>query len=299
MAAKSRMSVVLRQSLLAFLYLAAFIIPPQIIRLSEELQKEFSSPALMQQMMLALVAYSVVASFCISYPILHARLSGLRLIIAMILSVFGLEVFMGQIETFFFRSAFPSLSSGDILDIIIRGFLTALIFVPLAVLVLGKFAGGDGEENLAPRTSVRDWIWKVPFLAVGYVVIYFLFGYFVAWQFAEVRIFYTGSSDIVPFFQHFAKTVSDQQWFVPFQLARGVLWIVFSLPIIIMLAGKKRQTIMSLCLLFGLFGLQIGIPNPLFPDQVRLAHLLETTPSTALYGALIGYFLSLPPSKSS
>jgi hypothetical protein len=187
------------------------------------------------------------------------------------------------------------LGSRDILDIVCRGFLTALLFVPLAVVTWRKTRSGViSTVGIAWKT----WLWKAPVLALLYMVIYFTFGYWVAWQFPETRLLYTGSTEILGVTDHLRKIFADSPFFAPLQFIRGLLWIAFATPLILALVGRRRETIISLALLGGLFGVQILLPNALFPEMVRYAHALETIPSTALYGALIGFVLAPVSSPS-
>jgi hypothetical protein len=45
-------------------------------------------------------------------------------------------------------------------------------------------------------------------------------------------------------------------------------------------------------LIFGGFGFQIVLPNPLLPEMVRISHFIETTTSMLLFGAVVGLIFS-------
>ena len=270
-------------------FLICFILPTTIIPVQQQLQQAMQQSASTSTFMLSLLGLSFTTVLVVSYAVRHAVVGGIRLICALIITLFGFLTAMGQIETFYFRSAFPLLGSQEILDIVYRGFLTALLFVPIAVITWRK-TRGDGMSTAG--IAWKSWLWKAPVLALLYMVIYFSFGYWVAWQFPETRLLYTGSTEILGVTDHLQKIFSDSPFFAPLQFIRGLLWIAFATPLILALVGRRRETIISLALLGGLFGLQILLPNPLFPEMVRYAHALETIPSTALYGALIGIVLA-------
>jgi hypothetical protein len=292
---------ILRIGFLTILYFVCFVIPAMLIPLQEDLRRQMEATAGSQEWALIVAGFCLVAAVCVSYPIRRASWHGVPLTLGMTSAVFGLITFMAQIETFYFRHAFPSLSPEEIANIMLRGLLTAILFVPCAVALNGRLRGMPEEPPGAGLVDIpwNQWAWRIPILAVVYVILYFGFGYYVAWQFPQVRQFYTGSTAIAPLGEHLARTLSDVPLFLPFQFLRGVLWIVFAVPLLLMLSGQRRATITSTALLFGLCGLQIVIPNPLFPDVVRYAHFIETTSSTALYGALIGGILSVPPVSST
>jgi hypothetical protein len=263
-----------------------------IIPVQQELQQEMDNAGQAGSVMLALLGLSFVAAVVVSYPIRNANVSGFRLIGATSVTLFGFMTAMGQIETYYFRAAFPLLRTDEILNIVYRGFLTTIFFVPLAVITWGKLRGGSSFPS---NVEWKPWLWKAPTLALLYMLIYFSFGYYVAWQFPETRLLYTGSTDILGVVDHFQDVFANSPFFAPLQFIRGLLWVAFAAPLILALAGKRRQTILSLTLFGGMCGMLLLLPNPLFPDTVRYAHALETIPSTALYGALIG--IALAPKK--
>ncbi len=277
--------------LLAVVFLVCFILPGFIFPVSKELQDAVAASGRQGETMLYILLVSIASALVISFPIRHARAGGIGLIVAVIVTAFGFETFMGQIESLYFHAAFPLLSTGGIIGIMIRGFLTYLLFVPVAVAVWKKIGKGDYRY---PRIPWRGWLWKALLLGVAYAVIYFMFGYFVAWQFPETRLLYSGTTELLGFVEHYRRMFLDNPLFLPLQVVRGILWVVFAVPLILVLDGKRKQAIISLALLGALFGFQILIPNPLFPDAVRIAHFLEVLPSTALYGGLIGAVITLP-----
>jgi hypothetical protein len=244
-------------------------------------------------MLLPLLAMCVVNVVVLAYPILRSRWFGLKLIATVFLFFFGAQTFQGQIETIFFSGAFD-MSAGQIAGVFLMGGLTALFYSPLAVLVLGKVKRRDEpqvrEEGLAARGS--GLAWRLALLPLVYVLLYFLFGYFVAWQWADVRSFYSGSSDIEPFFAHVAGLIGGDPLIFPWQLLRGLLWVGLAVPVILMMKGRRWEVSLALGLLFGLLlTIPLVIPNPLMPPTVRLAHFLETSTSTFVYGWLIGWLL--------
>jgi hypothetical protein len=200
---------------------------------------------------------------------------------------------MAQIETLFFSSAI-NMPASLFWRVVLSGALTAAFFAPLAVLILGKMRTRGGEEAPNDRLVMpwREWAWRLPVLAVAYACIYWLFGYFVAWQSEAVRVYYTGSAELKPFFAHLATTMRDMPWLIPFQLFRGLLWVVLALPVVRMMKGRPWESALALGMLFGLLlTSQLLLPNAFMPPAVRLAHFIETSTSTFLYGCLVGALL--------
>ena len=251
------------------------------------------------QFAMTLLGVCLVNTLVLAYPILRSRWHGFKLIVAVFLVSFGTETFMSQIETLFFGNAF-NIPANEMRGIILSGILRALFFSPLAVAILGSIKSDKEQEEPNSRLIMpwRDWTWRLALLPAIYVCLYFLFGYFVAWQSPDVRQLYTGSTDIKPFLEHMLGVVQNTPGIFPFQLFRGLLWIGLALPIIRMMKGKSWEISLAVGLLFGLLlTTQLLLANPYMPASVRLAHFIETSTSTFIYGGLIGWLFSRPLSS--
>jgi len=90
-------------------------------------------------------------------------------------------------------------------------------------------------------------------------VIYFLAGYFIAWQFADVRLFYSGTAEMDSFLSMMKVNVTSGLYF--FQILRGVLWILIALPAIAVIRGSLIRKGLIIGLLFAvLSSSQLLIP---------------------------------------
>jgi hypothetical protein len=139
---------------------------------------------------------------------------------------------------------------------------------------------------------VREWLWKLAVIAVGYVVLYFTFGYFVAWRNPAVREYYSGV-DEGTFVAHMRSVIRETPWLIPFQGLRALLWVALALPVIRMLDGRRLETALAIGLLFSVvMNAQLLLPNPYMPEAVRMAHLVETASSNFIFGMLIGWLLT-------
>jgi hypothetical protein len=159
------------------------------------------------------------------------------------------------------------------------------------MLLTGRFRKQDGGA----RKAAGALAWRLPVAGLVFVVVYWLFGYFVAWQFPAVRQYYSGSPELVPFFRHTAATVTGSPWFLPVQFGRGLLWGLLALLAVKLMGGSRTWSILAVAAVFTLFGLQLLVPNPMMPTEIRLPHLLETSSSMLLYGAFLGWFLGPAP----
>lgn len=223
-----------------------------------------------------------------AYIILRSRWSGWRLMLAVFVVYYGVTTFMGQIESAVFITRLPP---GLLPRLFLAGAVIALPFSILGVIVLGK----RKRDGPAVTPVPRDWPWRLALIAIAYVILYFTFGYFIAWQNPAVRDYY-GGSDHGGFLAHMRFVVSDTPWLVPFQLLRGLLWAAISLPVIFMMKGRRTETALVIGLLFAVvMSSQLLLPNPYMPDAVRMAHLIETASSNFIFGCLVGWILTPSP----
>lgn len=274
--------------LLALIYGICFTIPAIIFPLSPHLN---IAPDEAQATPFMFILFLFLNTIVIYLTVIYSKWSGLKLIGAMIIILFGLQTFMTQIETFYFIKSFPLLNIFDFTMIIIRGFITAVLFVPLVVLLLRKMKPrlGDMQYYNKPIIRIKSWAGKWILLSGVYVILYFIFGYFIAWQYPDVRQFYSGSTDIMGFWSHMQNIIMTNPGIFPFQFIRGAMWILFAIPIVLMLRDDKWKVILILALLTSLLPTtQLMLPNPLMPTTVRMAHLIEVALSMGIFGALIG-----------
>jgi hypothetical protein len=116
------------------------------------------------------------------------------------------------------------------------------------------------------------------------------FGYFIAWQFEDLRIFYSGSPEKLNFFGQLVNNMKTNPVIYPFQILRGILFGISIVPFLKMIC-KKQVFLTSVSLVFSCTAVMLIIPNVLFPDTVRLAHLLEMTSSMLFFGNITGKIL--------
>jgi len=240
---------------------------------------------------LALFVVSLLNTAVLGYVILRSRWGGWKLIIAVFLVYFGIVTVMSQIETAFFISRLPA---GMLPRIILAGALFAALFSPLAVLILGKRRSPAPDARLASRLKMpgREWLWKELLIIVAYLMLYFTFGYFIAWRNPAVRTYY-GGSDPGGFFLQLSGTFRDMPWLFPLQALRAVLWTALAALIVHLLKGRWLEAGLAVALSFSVvMNSHLLIPNPFMPPEVRMAHLLETTTSNFIFGCFVVWILS-------
>ena len=235
------------------------------------------------------LAYTVVFSFLA----LRARWYGIKLIGGFFFVIFGVETFMAQIETLYFNSA-VQMEMDVFTGIVAAGAVRAVLCSVLVVLIFAKLRK---PPNLAvKREPALPSSWQLRFVALSvlYVLVYFLFGYFVAWQWEETRLYYSGASAMKPLMKHFWDLlIGDDPIILPFQLLRGAVWTVLAILIVRMIEAKRWETALAVALTFAvLLSVPLGsFPNPYMPPAVAQSHFYEVFSSMLLFGGVAGWFM--------
>ncbi len=240
---------------------------------------------------LLLLAVCLLQVMVMTHLILRSRWTGWRLIAAVFFIFYGVTTFMPQIESAVFLTRLPP---GTLPRLFLMGVLIAIPFSVLAVLILGrrKAEGVDTAPNYRLVMPASEWAWKLVAIAVVYVILYFTFGYFVAWRHPGVAEYY-GGVDPGSFLAQMKTVLRNTPWLVPFQIVRALCWVALALPVIRMLKGKWPETALSLGLLFAVvMNAPLLLPNPYMPEPVRMAHLVETASSNFIFGVFVGWLLT-------
>jgi hypothetical protein len=241
--------------------------------------------------LMALLTVCCLDTIVLAYIILRSRWAGWRLIATVFFVFFGVMTFMSQIESLVFHI----LPSGMLPRLIMLGVLITAPFSPLAVIILGKrkaVTATVNEPNSRLLMPANEWAWKLAVIVIAYLILYFTFGYFIAWKNPAVQQYY-GGIDEGNFFARMKEILTSTLWLVPFQALRAMLWALLALPVIRMMKGPWQETALVVGLLFGvLMNSQLLLPTPLMPEAVRMTHLIETASSNFIFGFLIVWLLN-------
>ena len=248
--------------------------------------------------LLLLTVCSLQASV-LSYLILRSRWTGWRLVATMFVVFYGVATFMPQIESAVFPTRLPP---GMLPRLFLMGALIAAPFSLLAVLILGKSkpAPSDPQSNSRLIMPAGEWAWKLVVIVLAYLILYFTFGYFIAWRNPAVPEYY-GGTDPGSFFAQMGTVLRDTPWLIPIQVVRAMLWVALTLPVIRMLKGQWPETAVAIGVLLAVvMNALLLLPNPYMSEPVRMAHLVETASSNFIFGVLIGWLLTnRPPSRQT
>lgn len=237
----------------------------------------------------ALLIVCLVDAAVLAFVVLRSRWHGWRLAATLSVVLYGVMTVMSQIETAVFVTRLPE---GVLPRLFVMGAIVAAVAGPAAVLVFGKTRPDDGSHGRRLAMPAREWGWKLAVIAASYVILYFTFGYFVAWRSPAVREYY-GGTDPGSFLAAMRDVMRDTPWLPAFQLLRGLLWAALAIPVIRMTKGDWWEAGLAVALLFGVvMNTQLLLPNPYMPEAVRIAHLVETASSNFLFAWLLVWLLT-------
>lgn len=207
--------------------------------------------------------------------------------IALILYVFAVQFLLPQMETFFF-AADMGISYSQAGAILIAGIVVSLITMPVAVVVHEKLldAGGVHLLSIALPQPKKIFPWLALMIVVGYPALYLTFGYYVAWQSESLRVYYTSSKELASFWHQVSEAFSNGIYL--FQVVRGLIWVLVTVPVVILLKGNSLRQYIVVALLSALLPTSLlFIPNPYMPYEIAMTHFLETSTSNFLWGLLM------------
>lgn len=228
----------------------------------------------------ALITQLLVNSIAIVYFINRLDLKGWKRMLTTTLVVYGIQLFMTQMETLIFREAFPTIDNRELTRLLAMGFVVILASSAFAALLWKKKTVVlYSTENIRPDKS---WYYKVPVLSVAYMLLYFFFGRYVAFQSEALREFYATSLGNI-----------NSNGLIITQIVRGALWVLLCLPMVLWLKGKRGEKIIATALLLALLPtILLFFPNPFMPHEIRMYHFVEVFLSNGIFGALAAYMLT-------
>lgn len=161
------------------------------------------------------------------------------------------------------------------------------ITVPISLAAVSLRLPTNHKSASSPTSNRPAWISASSLSVIAlYVVLYVLFGYFVAWQSPAVREYYTGNQELLSFWQHISSESMIGR-VLPLQLVRGLAWAVFIVFLCRTLNGSRFRVASLIGLALAVWmNSQLLLPNPYMPSQVRHLHMLETVPCNLLFGFL-------------
>jgi len=202
--------------------------------------------------------------------------------------LFGVTFFMTQIETLAFNDA-VGMPWQVVAYSVVAGLFVCAVVALMSVRLRRKL-GPPPEVATPDPASVPlgrgALVGRFSALAAFYVVVYYLCGYTIAWQFPAVREFYSGSTELLSFGAQLSEVLAHDAWLVPFQLVRGFAWAGIALLLVVGLPGAgrvERYVLVGLALSLPLAAVLL-VPQGYMPMSVRIGHSGELLVSNFIFG---------------
>ncbi|MFN8442840.1 MAG: hypothetical protein U0175_18835 [Caldilineaceae bacterium] len=245
---------------------------------------------------IALLIVCTVDTLLLGAFILLARIYGWRLLVITMLLYYGVKTFQANIEAVYFML---NITPDLVPKLFTMTLPVTLFWPPLAVWLLGKArkpATALVETSSLPQTSAGTWVWKFALIGiVVYPLLFFSFGYYVAWKNAELRAFYQGT-DPGSFLLQMRNLIGGDPLLLPFEFFRGLLWAGMAALMIWTMKDRPWLAAVLLAIFFALIENDVHLfPNPLMPTIVRQTHFIETASSNLLFGLIAAALLMWRP----
>ncbi len=246
----------------------------------------------------ALPISCLIVVLVLAYLARRSRWYGWRLAGALAALYYGLYTLLGQIELLVFPAVASQLPEGMVKGQLLGGLVAAVPISLLTVWILGKTrVDPAGQPNKVRAAPVSEWAWKFAAGAILYVIIYFTFGYWVAWRTPGLAEFYGGID--AGFIAQVASQLRDVPWLFALQFFRGLIWTSLGYLIIRMHRGRAWEMIVATGLTFTvMMNVSLLFPNILMPPFVARAHAIELVSSDLLYGMLLAALLLWRPART-
>lgn len=224
---------------------------------------------------------SLIETAAVVWMVLNLRLSGVRLLLAVIVIFHGVKTALMMIELVFFLhfwAASPLITLERVFALELHGLLMACLYCPIVILVLKRW-GNQQPTNVQGSLALLLSV-KILGVSLLYWLCYWVAGAFILIPLAGDSFGFTYGQLQVP------------QWLWLFQMGRGFLWalIVYLLVLYLKDRGAKLYVQVGL-ILSALSAAQLLSSSPYMLDGLRYAHIVEIVSSMLVFGILAAWIL--------
>mgnify|MGYP000250598868 CR=1 FL=1 len=185
------------------------------------------------------------------------------------------------LESFFFMTTGAVSSLENSLFTMLNFLLPSLFLSGMATSLFRPAPGAATAPTFIP-TNLKDWSWRIPIALLAYPLIYITFGLLVQ---PFISDFYTAGQ--------YELTIPTWGQMIPLQLARSLLFLLTSLPVISFWGGSRRALWLSLGLtIFACTGFMAVITAYWFPWKLRLFHGLELLADALFYAGVLTWLFT-------
>lgn len=197
-----------------------------------------------------------------------------KLLVSVWAAFWGLFTLMNAIELYWYNESFPLFTYLDVTKMIISSLVSYGITTVIGILLTGGFKNKPETRDI--KLSIGKYGWKVLAFSIFYSLFYYCCG-FITRIFPEVRDFYAS----------WAVTMEPIPILLAFNVVRGALWFLFTLPILAGAKTRKQAFFLAPLILFTGTAMAVMVPSAVMPGIVRLAHFIELGFSMIVVGIVM------------
>lgn len=212
----------------------------------------------------------------------NSRYHGLKLFGLTLLAYVGVAQVLGHVETIAFNFLFE-FKANEIVFMVVSQAVTALVFVPLAMAVAGKWKTPEASvmpvedgEGPFPALAVKPLLVRFAILGVLWYFCYMFAGYFIA--------------DPITHDYYAAKNpelASINSWLPILQFFRGLAWTGLIVLGVRIMNRPLRESGLIVGLIYGIFhAAGLLLPSQFMPAEMRLSHFPEIILSLVMFAGL-------------
>jgi hypothetical protein len=200
-----------------------------------------------------------------------------------------------SLQSVMFGETTATMTRADILLGLASLTVSVLFMLLVCVLLFKAPPPAAAHANAPPPAKYKinklHLIVKIVALPIIYCVLYFLAWHFLLWRDDAARLYYGGPADSVTFAAAIVNILLNDARQVPMALAVGLLVTAGLLPLLFKMPGKRPLYLATSVLLLLGPAVRTLVPNPLMPDDVRMANVLVQAALAVAFGALGGIIL--------
>lgn len=220
----------------------------------------------------------VLINMVVMYQMLtYLRYKSWKLFLGVWMAFWGLITVLNAIELYWYNEAFPLFTYLDVTKLILNSLIAYGLTTLIAVWLVGGFKR-EAAQKLTTFDAGR-YAWKVNLFCVAYALFYYCCG-FITRLFPAAVEFYAG----------WAATMESVPVLLLFNVFRGALWLVFSLPVLLGAKTRKVAFWLMPLVLFNGTAMEHIMPSAVLPGGVRLAHFIELGFSMIVIGLFMVWF---------
>jgi hypothetical protein len=184
--------------------------------------------------------------------------------------------FLNQVESLVFGGTLYTLTRLDTILTMLAGLFPLTATTPLLII----FFQTKNDSQEINKINSKYILVRLGLIGIIYLCSYILLGFFMTWQFDGFQTHYGES------------VMNTPNVFVnaSFQILRGILFGAAAIPLMRIIKSKQKFVLCT-CLVYLCPGIQLILPSGFFPDDLRIAYLLEMTGAMFLFGIIAGNLL--------